>query len=102
MRFVKRLDSAPASRGRSSRIPRAKPQWLKEWIEDQGRFGLLKCGCKLNLSARGLTIIESFGGKKAVTVYCERHNDFAELERLIKPNEYLGITVPAVPDNPLF
>src|SRR5690349_8595368 len=102
MRFIKPVDSSPASRGRSSRIPRAKPQWLKEWIEDQGKFGLLKCGHKLNLSARGLTIIEAFGGKKAVQVYCETCNDFSELKRLMKFTEYAGITVPAVPDNPLF
>lgn len=102
MRFVKRLESSPASRGRTPHIPRAKPQWLREWIEDQGRWGLLKCGCKLNITARGLTIIEAFGGKKAVTIFCERHNEFYELVRLMKFTEYAGITVTAIPDIPAF
>lgn len=69
-----------------------KPQWLREWIADQGQWCLLTCGHKDNLNDRSMLIIAKFGGKRHVDVFCERCNDFVHVQRLMKWSEYAGIT----------
>jgi hypothetical protein len=72
-----------------------KRDWLKEWIENKGRWVLLECGCIDDLNDRAMTIIKTFEG---CTVGCERHNRFVSVVRT------LSRKTPPVkqPDEPLF
>ena len=77
-----------------------RPQWLKDWIADQGHYVKLACGHKDNLNDRALLIIAAFG-KSQVTVFCERCNLFTAVVRKMTFREYANITA-VIPDDPLF
>ena len=77
-----------------------RPAWLKEWIANQHRYVLLKCGHKDDLTHRGMLIIKQFG-QKQVDVWCETCNAFKGVVRTMKFREYAGITY-RLPDDPLF
>src|SRR5882672_6671756 len=68
-----------------------RPAWLKEWIANQHRYVLLRCGHKDDLTERGMLIIRAFG-QKDTSVYCERCNAFKGVVRTMKFREYANIT----------
>lgn len=86
--------------GPSKMTAPGRPAWLKEWIANQHQYALLKCGCKTDLTERGMLIIRQFG-QKQVDVYCERCNAFKGVVRTMKFREYANITY-RLPDEPLF
>lgn len=98
MRLVKPNEPVPAKRGPARR---AKPQWLKDYIADQGRWAEFSCKHRANINLQGTLIIAAFG-KRHVSVYCERCNDFRSIVRYMKFNEYANIEVTAIPEIPLF
>lgn len=76
-----------------------KPQWLKDWIEDQGSYVLLSCGHKTNMNDRASIIIARIAG---VYLVCERCNDLAAVVRHMKFTEYAEIPPKAESKIPLF
>lgn len=81
------------------RLPTYKPQWLRDWIEDQGSFVLLSCGHKENMNDRASIIIARIAG---VYLVCPRCNDLAAVVRHMKFTEYAQIPPKVESDIPLF
>jgi hypothetical protein len=75
---------APQSRG-----------WLKEWIENKGRWVLLDCGHVEDLNDRAMLIIRTFDG---CTVGCEQCNRFASVVKTLQSKTPITETA----DEPLF
>lgn len=88
-------NAAPVSRRTGAR----KPEWLREWIADQGVYVLLSCGHKENLNDRALLIIARLDG---TYVICERCNDMAAVVRHMQFREYANIPAIAESSIPLF
>jgi hypothetical protein len=86
-------------RVRPTRVPVVKPQWLRDWIAEQGQFVLLSCGHKDNLNDRSLIIIAALSGTK---VWCDRCETFAAVIRHMRIHEYAGLPPKEVSDIPLF
>lgn len=84
----------PPGVGRSTR-----PQWLIEWLKDQGRYVLLKCGHKEDLNMRGTAVI--VGNDDAVA--CDQCRQWVQVEKSIGLLEYMGIVIPPKQnDTPMF
>jgi hypothetical protein len=106
---VKRLTRSPdRHRGSGShRAPARVPEWLREYIEDQGQFALLQCGHKENLNDKAVLLIVTLAKItkqpwKNTQVFCERCNQFTGVDRHMKFHEYAGIPERPETDIPLF
>lgn len=106
MRFVqpKKGGGSGKTPGISPFRPKSQPDWLKEWIENQGHYVELSCGCMEDVKARGILVVykalkEKF---KEVEVFCERCDKWVWLSRSVSLNEYLGIPKVQLPETPLF
>lgn len=105
MKIIRPTAGAPLSNAQGGFPPvhqsHGRPQWLKDWIADKGRYVLLKCGHKDDLNDQSMIIIRAFG-KRQVTVFCERCNDFVHIDKTVGFREYANIHAAAIPDEPLF
>lgn len=103
MRIVKPIGRAePGEPDRSARrvhVRAEKPQWLREWIEDQGHYVLLSCGHRENMNDRATLIIARISG---VYIVCEKCRDLAAVVKHMKFTEYAQIPAKAETDEPLF
>lgn len=109
MKFISPKDkAAPTSPGGGldwSKYTPGRPQWMREWIEDQHHYVMLVCGHKDDITRRGMLIIKALLGtnrKSQYDVFCETCNDFKRVKRNMGKLEYLGITPAEIPDVPLF
>jgi hypothetical protein len=99
MRLIRPADS-PGKSSPTSRVSRAyKPQWLREYIEDQGKFALLSCGHKLNVNERAVSIIIR---RLGAYVVCERCGEPMAVVRYMKFREYAELPAIVESDIPLF
>lgn len=84
---------------------RVLPEWLRDYIADQGQFVLLECGHRENIGDRGVLLIvgmQRYGKRNNTQVLCERCNQFVGIERHMKFQEYANIPVKKDSDIPLF
>lgn len=80
---------------------RGRPDWLKRWLEDQGKWFLLSCGCRDAWDEKSLTVLHLFGPKET-QIFCEQHERFVLWEKWIPFNEYMQLAPAVTPDEPLF
>jgi hypothetical protein len=92
VRFVRHDKPATDDGGGFVGTPQQR-DWLEEWIEKKGCWADLECGCKADLTDRGLLVIGAF---KDAEVLCERHNRFARVTGTHKPARTV------YPQTPLF
>ncbi len=94
--------NAPHSRGSAhGNRPVGFPDWFKEWLEDKGRWVLLKCGHKADLNERGQLYLQ--GAKRGdILVICEKCWQIPAIERHLTYAEYRGIPTAVIPEEPLF
>lgn len=96
-------DSPPGDIRRERLHYPLRPAWLKQWLEDKGKWVKLECGHKENINDRSaLVILQKTFGKKNIHVYCETHNAFFAVERALTFNEYRGVAAKPIPDEPEF
>ena len=101
----KKASEPLAERGSSARAsvsPRGRrPQWLVEWIDEQGQYVLLECGHTesfANVDAT-LCLLRTFTG---LEVICEHCNRFVKVTRAITFTEYENIPLPVYAPDPPF
>lgn len=92
MKFIKHSEPAGGNSGGFAGVPQSQ-DWLKKWIEEKGRWVDLQCGCKEELTDRGLLLIGTFDDCE---VLCERCNRFSRVIGTHKPKRT------SYPDTPLF
>jgi hypothetical protein len=93
--------SAPDGGGHgSSHRPQGRPEWLKDWIANQGRWVLLGCGCREDINCRGVMIIHI--GLAENEVYCSKHDLLSPIVKAIKLDEYWQLKLPEQSDVPPF
>jgi len=102
VKFVQPMRSG--SKGAAPHSAKSRPEWLKEWIENQGHYVELSCGCMEDFKSRGLlqiynTVAEKF---KEVEVFCVRCDRWVWLVRSVSLREWWGIPKTDLPDMPLF
>lgn len=107
MRIVRPNEPATVKGGRldGSKYVPGKPQWLREWQENQRHYVMLSCGHKDDINSRGILIIKALlpvGKTSHYDVFCEPCNAFKRVKRNMTKYEYLGITPAEIPDEPLF
>ena len=105
MKFRRFNASAPISPGaeapRGYPLVRA-PDWRKEWLANRPQYVLLSCGCFEDLKYGAILIIAVFGIARYKTVFCERCNDWAKVERSATSHEYQKLPPITIPEVPLF
>lgn len=99
MKFTRYRKASPETRGGYTSQSHGRPEWLKEWIANQGRWVRLSCGCSEDLNSRTLTVVGAF---KNSAVYCEKCEQFSAVVRSITVAEAMGIPAKEVPPQPLF
>ena len=75
-----------------------KPEWLREWLANQGRYVMLTCGHKEDLNDSALLIIYVFGKHgKGTDILCEQCNKFVGVKAKWKqpPKQ-------VIPNEPMF
>lgn len=94
MKIIRSSAPAGESSGGCVDAPQSR-EWLKEWIENKGRWVELECGHIDDLNDRALLLIKTFDG---CTIGCEKCNRFVSIARSLKTKN-----PPAqIPDEPLF
>ena len=90
----------PADSGRiSHEIRQSRPDWFREWLENQGRYALLDCGHYVDINDRSVAYIIGATDKHIV---CPEHNQWALVVRSATFTEYMGIPPNVIPDTPPF
>jgi len=86
-------DHPASDRMRLDRIEyRGRPQWLRDWIAEQGVYVELACGHRENVNDRStISLMIKVFGKKQLQVLCEECDDFRHVARSLKRREFLGI-----------
>lgn len=96
------LGSAPHSQGSFVGKPNLRPDWLRDWIANKGKWVQLACGHKVDLKWPGQYILEGLDGVKEVVTNCEPCGQFSAIERGLSYREYRGIPTAVTPDEPMF
>lgn len=73
--------------------------WLKEWLENQGKYVELSCGHMIDLNDRSVAHCMH---PTLPMVDCEVHRSWQKIERKVTFHEFAGIRVNPIPDEPLF
>lgn len=75
------------------------PQWLEEWLENQGKYVELACGHMVDLKdSRNQPLIHP----SDKLVDCEIHRAWQRVKQKVTFHEFAGIRVNPIPDEPLF
>lgn len=104
MKFVApKKGSSGVSTGGPHRVI-SRPEWLKEWIENQGHYVELSCGCMEDQKTRGLLMVFLAGGLKGreIEILCVRCDKWVWLTRSVSLREYLGLPKAQSTEEPLF
>lgn len=101
MKFRKpTIGPAPTSSGAGP--SRGRPDWLKEWLENQVHYVQLSCTHYEDLTYGHLLIIAVFGKNKGRIVMCERCNVWVSVVRKASMHEYFGLPAAASTEVPMF
>ena len=93
--------SFPPSPGSFVGKPTGRPDWLKEWLADKGKWVELVCGHKADLNENGQILLQGEAKGDVLTI-CVKCWQFCAVERHISYSEYRGIPTAVIPDEPLF
>lgn len=97
MKF-RRINDVPARRDSGGYVSRGRPDWLKEWIANLGKWARVSCGHSVDLNDRSLLIIGVFGfdrknerlAKSRSDILCERCDEFVSVVCPITLMEHMG------------
>lgn len=104
MKFIEaRTGTAPDVRGGAGvHSGKAKPDWLKEWIANKGKYVRLACGHRVDLNDRTVLteVVKQDGAKR---VWCYMHEEVYDIEKSIGLFEWhYGFPPPVQPEFPEF
>jgi hypothetical protein len=102
MKFrVPSVSPRPDSPGTGGFRSRGRPEWLKEWLENRGKWLVLDCGCEEAWDEKSMTVLYLFGPEE-IQIFCETCQRFAKWKEWISWTQYLNISPAATSDEPLF
>ena len=94
------IPTSPKIRGGRKAPTRTPPQWLQEYIDNQGQYVLLSCGHKTDLNGRSvIAVVKAFTGTQVLCSICD---DFKAVDRQITMSEYFDIPKRVDSEFPLF
>lgn len=98
MKFVQPNGAAPIVRGGSG--VHQRPDWVKEWLANQGKYVALHCGHRTDLNDRIAMFVINSAKRE---VWCYQCGEASEVIRSIGLFEFkYGYPAPATPELPGF